>query len=123
MTRRSEYDAAVDVLIELRQAFPQVISRLDVHKRRPLKIGISQDVQSLLPEVDPQVIGHAMRIYCSDRRYLAGLVAGAPRIDLTSAWCGEVTADQATTARKAGLKAAARARAAAAQPIQAKKVS
>jgi sRNA-binding protein len=97
---KAEYDAAIDVLLQLRAAFPEVISRLDLYKRRPLKVGIYQDIKDLLPEIDPAIIGIAMRIYCSDERYLSCLVADAPRIDLTGASCGEVTADEAIRARK-----------------------
>ena len=97
---KEQLDAAYDALIDLRRAFPEMISRLDVPKRRPLKIGIAKDIQTRLLEVPAEVIGHAMRIYCSDRRYLAGLIAGAPRVDLTGAWCGEVTADEASSAKK-----------------------
>jgi ProP effector len=144
---KEQLDAAYEVLIDLRRAFPEMISHLDVQKRRPLKIGIAKDIQTRLLEVPAEVIGHAMRIYCSDRRYLAGLIAGAPRVDLTGARCGEVTRDEANSAKLrlealrraqtrtpakeaatvaekqdkpklglAGLKAAARARSAAAQP-------
>ena len=145
---KEQLDAAYEVLIDLRRAFPEMISHLDVQKRRPLKIGIAKDIQTRLLEVPAEVIGHAMRIYCSDRRYLAGLIAGAPRVDMTGASCGEVTPDQANAAKlrleairrraqtrkpakeaaedaekqdkpklgQSGLKAAARARAAAAQP-------
>ena len=96
---KEQLDAAYDVLIDLRRAFPEMISRLDVPKRRPLKIGIAKDVQARLPEVPAEVIGHAMRVYCSDRRYLAGLIAGAPRVDMTGARCGEVTPDEANSAK------------------------
>ena len=96
---KEQLDAAYDALIDLRRAFPEMISRLDVPKRRPLKIGIAKDVQARLPEVPAEVIGHAMRVYCSDRRYLAGLIAGAPRVDMTGASCGEVTPDEANSAK------------------------
>ena len=96
---KEQLDAAYDALIDLRRAFPEMISRLDVPKRRPLKIGIAKDVQARLPEVPAEVIGHAMRVYCSDRRYLAGLIAGAPRVDMTGARCGEVTPDEANSAK------------------------
>jgi sRNA-binding protein len=96
---KAEYDAAIDVLLQLRAAFPEVISRLDLYKRRPLKVGIYQDIRDLFPEIDPAIVSIAMRIYCSDRRYLACLIADAPRVDLTGACCGEVTADEAIRAR------------------------
>ena len=109
---KEQLDAAHEALIELRRAFPQAIMRLDLQKRRPLKIGIVQDVRALLPEIPAEVIGNAMRIYCSDRRYLACLTAGAPRVDLTGANVGTVTAEEAASAKlrldKAVERAAAR---------------
>ena len=96
---KEQLDAAYDALFDLRRAFPEMISRLDGPKRRPLQIGIAKDVQARLPEVPAEVIGHAMRVYCSDRRYLAGLIAGAPRVDMTGARCGEVTPDEANSAK------------------------
>jgi sRNA-binding protein len=94
-----EYQEAIAVLLQLRGAFPEVIARLDLYQRRPLKIGIDRDVRDLLPEVDPVIIGRAMRVYCGDRRYLAAMIAGAPRVDLDGVVCGAVTAEEAVGAR------------------------
>jgi sRNA-binding protein len=72
---------------------------LDVMRRRPLKIGIDQDVRELLPEVDAATIGHALRIYTCHIGYLRNLVEGAPRIDLTGAQVGTVDAEAASRAK------------------------
>jgi sRNA-binding protein len=96
---KADYDAAIDVLLELRAVFPQAISRLDVMRRRPLKIGIDQAVRELLPEVEAATIGHALRIYTCHVGYLRSLFEGAPRIDLNGAQVGTVDAEAASRAK------------------------
>jgi ProP effector len=97
---QAEYEAAIDLLLRLRAQFPNVISRLDMqHGRRPLKIGIHDDLVALLPEVDPQIIGLALKLYTVHSGYLRSLVEGAPRVGLNGAEVGTVTAEAASHAQ------------------------
>jgi ProP effector len=98
---QAEYAAAIDLLLRLRTRFPNVISRLDRgYGRLPLKIGIHDDLVALLPEIDPQIIGNALKLYTIHSGYLRGLVEGAPRVDLNGAEVGIVTAEAASHARE-----------------------
>jgi ProP effector len=77
-----------------------VISRLDTqYGRRPLKIGIHDDLVALLPDVDPHIIGLALKLYTIHSGYLRSLVEGAPRVDLNGAEVGTVTAEAASHAQ------------------------
>ena len=95
---QAEYEAAIALLLRLRAQFPNVISRLDVPHRRPLKIGIHDDIAALFPETGPQIIGQALKLYTMHTGYLRALVEGAPRVDLNGAEVGTVTAEAASLA-------------------------
>ena len=98
---QAEYDAAIDLLLHLRARFPNVISRLNQqYGRRPLKIDIRDDLAALFPEIEPQTIGQALKIYTLHSGYLRALVEGAPRVDLNGAEVGSVTAEVAGHARE-----------------------
>jgi len=98
---RAEYEAAIDLLLHLRARFPNVISRPNQqYGRRPLKISIRDDLAALFPEIEPQTIGQALKIYTLHSGYLRALVEGAPRVDLNGAEVGSVTAEVAGHARE-----------------------
>ena len=98
---QAEYEAAIDLLLHLRARFPNVISRLNQqYGRRPLKIDIRDDLAALFPEIEPQIIGQALKIYTLHSGYLRALVEGAPRVDLNGAEVGSVTAEVAGHARE-----------------------
>ena len=98
---QAEYEAAIDLLLHLRARFPNVISRVNQqYGRRPLKIGIRDDLAALFPEIEPQTIGQALKIYTLHSGYLRALVEGAPRMDLNGAEVGSVTAEVAGHARE-----------------------
>jgi ProP effector len=98
---QAEYEAAVDLLLRLQARFPDVIGRLNQQRgRRPLKIGIHNDIAALLPETEPQTIGRALMIYTTHSGYRRALVEGAPRVDLNGAQVGSVTAEDASRAQE-----------------------
>jgi ProP effector len=102
---QAEYEAAIDLLLHLRARFPNVISRPNQqHGRRPLKIGIRDDLAALFPKIEPQTIGQALKIYTLHSGYLRALVEGAPRMDLNGAEVGSVTAEVAGHARSCWWK-------------------
>ena len=65
-----------------------------------MKVGIHLDIESLAPEqASPRrLLRDALQHYVSRGRYLAGLVEGAPRIDLDGEVAGVVTGEQAVVA-------------------------
>jgi sRNA-binding protein len=98
---QAEYDAAVELLFQLRARFPDVIGPVNRHfGRRPLKIGIHNDIAALLPEAQAQTIGLAMRLYTTHSGYRRALVEGAPRVDLNGTQVSSVTAEDAGRARE-----------------------
>jgi sRNA-binding protein len=125
--RRLAWNAAcIEVLLLLRQKFPSAFARLNAHKRRPLKIGIHNDLAAAFPDLDPVEIGRALHWYCGDLRYHRACADGAERIDLSGNVAGTVTTAQAENAERmiAGIEAKlARATSAPAAPSAPKRLS
>jgi ProP effector len=107
---KADYDAAIIVLVQLRERFPDVISHLNADRRQPLKIGIDNDIRALLPEIDPKTVGYALALYTGHIVYLRSLVEGASRIDLTGKEVDTVTANAASHAKDRLEKALERAK-------------
>ena len=107
---RADYDAAISLLVQLRERFPDVISHLNADRRQPLKIGIDNDIRELLPEIDPKIVGYTLALYTGHIVYLRSLVEGASRIDLTGKEVDTVTADAASHAKDRLEKALERAK-------------
>lgn len=101
-----------EMLIRLCELFPQCFHPTSP---RPLKAGIHQDIAALHPEFDAAVMSSALRYFTRNGRYLAAMVAGAPRIDLRGEKDGAVTAEQAASAAACLVRKKARARQAAAR--------
>ena len=66
--------------------------------KKPLKIGIRDDVLALTKDLKAYWVRRAIGDYCGGLRYLENLIEGTPRIDLGGNEVGSVTADQAETA-------------------------
>jgi ProP effector len=97
--KSQDYEAAIEVLVRLQAQFPDVIARPEQRERRPLKVGIHDDVVVLFPELDRKTIGRALMLYTRHIAYLRGLVEGAARVDLNGVESGTVTAADAEHAR------------------------
>ena len=100
------------VLARLTEAFPQTFV-LEKHRpHRPLKVGISADIRTRLPELSRYKLNMALAAYTRRVMYLESMVAGAARIDLDGNVAGEVTAkDEAhAAARLADIMASREAR-------------
>ncbi len=67
--------------------------------KNPLKIGIADDIRRLHPEIIQSHLREALADYAGAPRYKAGLVEGAPRLDLFGNAVGFVTPEQAARAR------------------------
>jgi sRNA-binding protein len=66
--------------------------------KRPLKIGIAQDIHARLPGVPQGHVATALFSYTDGPTYLNSLVTGAERLDLDGKVCGTVTAEEAAHA-------------------------
>lgn len=97
---RARYQTAIDVLVRLRATFPECFSQLNAGLKKPIKIGIHNDIAAQLPDVDPDAIGLALRVYTLHESYWRAIVKGAPRIDLDGKPAGAVTADEAAHAQR-----------------------
>jgi ProP effector len=78
--------------------------------RRPLKIGIREDIIAQHPELQPDMIVSALQIYTRCVPYWSTLKAGAARIDLDGNVAGEVTLEDEQAAKRKIAKAARRAK-------------
>jgi sRNA-binding protein len=89
--KAAEADVTIGLLAEL---YPKTFS---VHegKKRPLQLGISDELQAALDgAVTPKELSAALRRYVSNRAYLAGLRHGAYRIGLNGTPQGIVAKDE-----------------------------
>ena len=87
-----EIEAALDLLC---QTFPKAFVRYEA-RRRPLKIGIRDDLRVALDgAMTDTELGRALRVYCTNHVYRSRLVAGAARIDLDGTAAGIVSTEHA----------------------------
>jgi hypothetical protein len=83
--------ATIELLAE---AFPNCFSLYE-QRRRPLKLGIYNDIlERLAGVVTPDELKPALRYYCDNNIYRRRLLAGAWRYDLDGAVSGAVTKDE-----------------------------
>lgn len=92
--------AAIEFLVE---RFPTCFSLYE-WRRRPLKVGIRDDIAAADNTITLQQIRHGLARYCGSDGYLSAMRAGAARIDLDGNVVGAVTEEQAAGAAK-GLRA------------------
>ena len=93
----------IDLLAEL---YPRCFSRTN---RRPLKIGVCEEVISQHLEMSRHGIKHLLKTYTQRPEYWSTLTVGTPRIDLAGNVAGEVTAADEEDAKRKIAKAARRA--------------
>jgi ProP effector len=91
--------ACIETLLLLCQRFPLACPQLNARIRRPLKVGIHNDIAAALREIGITEIKRALRFYCADPRYLRACTDGADRLDLAGNIAGTVTAPQAENAK------------------------
>lgn len=101
-------DADQAFLKMLVEQFPACFSPHGHRGRRPLKVGIGDDVAAKFPEVPRGRVSRVLFHYTGAPDYLAALVEGVERRDLDGNFVGVVTAEQAreATRRELGLRAA-----------------
>ena len=97
MTNKATDRSPIEVLLILAAAFPACFS---IKRRRPLKVGIKDDIAPRLAEaISESELKGALRYYTSGSNYLRRVSAGAARIDLSGNAAGCVTEDEANSAR------------------------
>jgi ProP effector len=116
--KKRKYAEGVAGIALLEERIPKAFFVREV-KRRPLKVGIRNDVIARLDgALTPSELSNALRTYCRNRAYLEHMRPGAIRIDLDGNFAGTVSTDDAKRATeelaRRLLKAAARREAAAA---------
>lgn len=114
--KRRRYTEALAGIALLQERWPRAFF-MPEHRRKPLKVGIRQDIIAAgLGELTPGQLSNALRIYCRNRRYLERLRPNAMRIDLNGDGAGFVNSVDAKRAvdelARRFLKAAARREAA-----------
>lgn len=83
----------------LAAAFPHAFAGKGKPKR-PLKIGIFEDIRALGSDISGVRLRRALRNYTSGPLYLKAMIAGAARVDLNGDQVGYVTEEQAEHAAK-----------------------
>jgi ProP effector len=83
----------------LAEKFPRTFF-VNGSQRRPLKIGILEDLTAAEAKLSKSKIRLAVRVYTSSIGYLSAMHEGTDRIDLAGEVAGVVTEDEALHARK-----------------------
>ena len=89
---RQKRQATIRVLVE---RWPKCFA-VDEKQRRPLKIGIGEEIAGILTDID---VSLALALYTRNPSYMKSCVAGAARIGLDGEPAGTVTATQEAFAR------------------------
>jgi len=88
--------ATVAMLVE---SYPLAFA-IEPRRRRPLKLGIHRDIIAALNgTVTPRAVGDALRLYVGNPRYLKACVTRADRIGLNGNPAGQVSAEDAASAK------------------------
>jgi sRNA-binding protein len=89
--------AVIELLAE---RFPAAFAVYE-RRRRPLRLGVHLDVLAALNgAITPGELSAAMRLYCGNTGYLKACVSGAPRIGLNDEVAGQVTPEEAASAKQ-----------------------
>src|SRR5215472_16120843 len=105
-TKRHATNAAAIMLLQER--WPKCFAIYE-QRRRPLKIGIHNDLLiALNGTLPPLELSHALRAYTGNAYYLTMLRKGAWRLDLDGKPAGTVTAKDEASARQTLAKRKAR---------------
>ena len=93
-------DPVVISISRLQRHFPATFPKRPAPKL-PLKLGVHKDLveQAEVLGLTPEQIKEAVKTWCEGARYWACVTEGAPRIDLTGAQNGAVTAPEAQRAK------------------------
>jgi len=79
---RPGYAAVRALLDTLVAAFPACFKPHATPGLPPIKAGIDADILARRPDIDPNLLQAALRVYASGPEYWRGLIAGRPRVDI-----------------------------------------
>jgi ProP effector len=85
------------VIAVLAERFPRCFAVLEA-RRRPLKLGIDQDIRAAVPDIDATVLSAALGYYTRSIGYLDGCRVGVPRVGLDGQDSGSVSDGEAAHA-------------------------
>ena len=95
--QREQINQTIELLC---REFPACFVQFE-RRRRPLKVGIVDDIQARLgDQVDRELLRRALRFYVGNLHYRMAQQPGAPRIDLAGNACGTVSEADAISAAK-----------------------
>jgi sRNA-binding protein len=97
MTKIKLLEANSDIAM-LAQRFPAAFVVYE-QRRKPLKIGVRNDIVAALPHLDPRRLQRALQVYTSTSGYLSAMHAEAARVDLSGGCAGTVTVEDAAVAK------------------------
>jgi sRNA-binding protein len=92
------YKENLEILMMLAARWPSAFAVLE-SDRRPLKLGIRNEIAAALGTDTPPRLRQVLAWYCNGPSYLRHCVPGATRCDLDGKPAGEVTSDDAANAR------------------------
>jgi ProP effector len=78
----------IDILVEM---WPGCFVPMRAPIKKPLKLGIGEDILLQLPELGARLVATALEDYTYEANYARAIVAGADRFDLDGKPCGKVT--------------------------------
>jgi ProP effector len=92
-------DDAIEVIRTLAERWPKTFYP-ESKKRKPLKVGIFQDLKVTAPDIEPKMLRLALRVYTTSGAYLVACSKGHKRVDLNGNAVAEVSEKDKTRARE-----------------------
>ena len=83
-------DDAIEVIRTLAERWPKTFYP-ESKKRKPLKVGIFEDLKAAAPDIDPKMLRLALRVYTTSGTYLFACSEGYKRVDLNGNAVAEVS--------------------------------
>ena len=86
------------LMLALTTLFPQCFAS-EASKKKPLKIGIRDDISEKFPGISKREISRILHHYTQKSLYLRKIKANADRFDLDGNVCGKITKNEAAIAK------------------------
>jgi ProP effector len=100
MSKSRKYQATAAAISLLCEHFPQAFVLFE-QRRRPLKVGIYDDIAAVLDgAITKNELANALRVYCGNSAYLHATRAGAARIGLDGKPAGVVSESESEHAKE-----------------------
>ena len=92
-------DDAIAVIRTLAERWPKTFFP-EAKKRKPLKVGIFEDLKAAAPDINRKMLRLALRMYTTSGAYLFACIRGHKRIDLNGNAVAEVSEKDKARARE-----------------------